>query len=215
MNKPIVWYVDEDEIQSRTYVNELRMLLPSSVDVRAIYPPFRLKEDYLSVLGNPDTACLVLDQRLKDAGTATYSGIELASYCRGVNSKIPIYILTNYARDDEEKEEFSDDGWSVEQVIDKGSLNRDEYAKEIASRIIRHIDVYEDILSQRETRFRSLLRKSLNVRLNEEEQHEFETLQYERSQVTLVGELGAEGKLDELVRINSQLLDFLKQKNDK
>lgn len=215
MINPIVWYVDEDETQSRTYVNELRMLLPSSLDVQAIYPPFRTKEEYLPILENPRTACLVFDQRLKETGMATYSGIELASYIRRVNSKIPIYILTNYARDDEEKEEFSDKRWSVEQIIDKGGLNRDEYAKEVASRILRHINVYEDILGQREAKFRSLLQKSLILGLTEDEQVEFEKLQFERLQVTLASELPEKQKLDDLIKVNSQLLDLLQQKKDK
>ncbi|HRX00464.1 MAG TPA: hypothetical protein P5280_13290 [Cyclobacteriaceae bacterium] len=214
MTNPIVWYVDEDETQSKTYVNELRMLLQSSLDVQAIYPPFRTKEEYLPILKNPKTACLVFDQRLKDTGMATYSGIELATYIRSVNSKIPIYILTNYARDDEEKEEFSDKSWSVEQIIDKGSLNRDEYAQEISSRILRHINVYEDILGEREAKFRSLLQKSVVSGLTENEQAEFDKLQFERSQVTLASELPEKQELDELVKINSQLLDLLQQKKD-
>ena len=215
MTNPIVWYVDEDETQSRTYVNELRMLLPSSLDVQAIYPPFRTKEEYLFILKKPETACLVFDQRLKDTGMVTYSGIELASYVRRVNSKIPIYILTNYARDDEEKEEFSDKSWSVEQIIDKGGLNRDEYAQEISSRILRHINVYEDILGEREAKFRSLLQKSVGSGLTENEQAEFDKLQFERSQVTLASELPEKQELDELIKVNSQLLDLLQQKEDK
>lgn len=214
MSESIVWYVDEDETQSRTYVNELRMLLPSSLDIRAIYPPLRTKEEYLSILEDPKTACLILDQRLKDTGMATYSGIELASYIRSVNPKIPIYILTNYAKDDEEKQEFSDKSWSVEQIIDKGNLNRDEYAREVASRILRHVNVYEDILGQREAKFRFLLQKYSGVGLTDEEQTEFETLQFERSQITLASELTEKQTLDKLIEVNSQLLNLLQHKKD-
>jgi hypothetical protein len=211
MNKPIVWYVDEDETQSKTYVNELRMLLPQSIEVMSIYPPLRQKEDYLSILENPETACLVLDQRLKDAGTANYSGIGLAHYLRGVNQKIPIYILTNFARDDSEKAEFSSKGWSVEQIIDKGKLNNEEYAQQIAARILRHINVYGDILDQREARFRDLLQRSVKETLSEDEKQELSDLQFERFQVTLANESSEQQGLEKLIEVNEQLLDLLNQ----
>lgn len=96
MNKRILWLIDENKRQSRTSVNQLRMILPNSITVEPIFPPYRQKADYLPVLDDPETVCFVIDQKLKDTGIATYTGIELAQYLRSINHKIPIYILTNY-----------------------------------------------------------------------------------------------------------------------
>ncbi len=69
-------------------------------------------------------------------GIATYTGIELARDLRRINSKIPIYILTNYA------DEFVDGEWSVEDIA-KGSFRDDKQNEITSSRIIRRIDVYK------------------------------------------------------------------------
>lgn len=207
MEKHIIWLIDENERQSRTYVNQLRMMLPLSITVEAIFPPYRQKADYLPILEKPETACFIIDQKLKDTGIATYTGIELAQYLRGINSKIPIYILTNYADDDE----FVGGEWSVEDIIAKGSLRDDEQSDITKARIIRRIDVYDDILGQREKRFRDILRKSLNDELEEAELQELEQLQFERTAPTLASELAELRQLEKLTSINQALLESLNQ----
>ena len=208
MNKRIIWLIDENERQSRTYVNQLRMMLPYSITVEPIFPPYRQKADYLPVLDDPETVCFVIDQKLKDTGIATYTGIELAQYLRGINRKIPIYILTNYAQ---QQDQFVEGEWSVEEIISKGSLCDDRQSQITKARIIRRIDVYEDILGEREKRFSQLLRKSLNDELNEAELQELEQLQFERTAPTLASEVAELSQLEKLTKINQALLDHLTQ----
>jgi hypothetical protein len=208
MENHIIWLIDENKRQSRTYVNQLRMMLPLSITIEAIFPPYRQKVDYLPILEKPETACFMIDQRLKDTGIATYTGIELAQYLRGINSKIPIYILTNHA---DEYDEFMGGEWSVEEIIAKRSLSDDKQSEITKARIIRRIDVYEDILGQRSRRFRDLLRKSLNDELEDGELQELEELQFERTAPTLASELAELRQLEQLTTINQALLESLNQ----
>jgi CheY-like chemotaxis protein len=205
MVQQIVWLIDENKQQLTTYRNILRRLLPKSVQVKAI-EPLPKKEDYiLAVLENPLTACIIVDQKLKDTGIANYYGIELAKYLRGVNTKIPIYILTNYVN---EQEQFVGAEWSVEDIISKRDMSDDEKLKILKARILRRINVYEDLLEEREHRFHDLLRKSLTDELSEEERFELQNLQFERTSVTLASELH---QLDELERVVDKYKDIFKK----
>jgi FixJ family two-component response regulator len=163
MMKKIIWLIDENENELRTYTRKLKRMMPDSVQINPVFPPYRKKEEYISVLNDPDTACIIIDQRLKDTGIATYTGIELAQYLRSINQKIPIYILTNYA---EAEDEFAGGKWSVEDVIPKDALNNEEQLHTVEARIRRHINIYEDILNARAKRFNELLKKSLTLGLH-------------------------------------------------
>lgn len=204
----IIWLVDENENQSKTYARRLGRLMPDPIKIDRIFPPFRTKEEYIAVLDDPDTACIVVDQRLKDTGEATYTGIELAQYLRGINKKIPIYILTNFA---DEEDEFAGGEWSVEDIISKDVLNDEEEAQIVKARILRRMDVYEDLLNKRAQRFSELLKKSLTDNLNEAELQELEELQFERTASTLAGELAEQQALDQIIKTNKELLDILSQ----
>lgn len=206
MDKHIIWFIDEDEHQRRTYYRELKRIMPESIQVEAM-APFRQKEDYLPLLANSRTAGLIIDQKLKDTGVATYMGIELAQYIRGINPKIPLYILTNFVHEDDE---FTGGEWSVEDIIGKDQLNDDEQTRIIQARLLRRIDVYEDILSQREQRFRNLLKKSLHDDFGNEERQELEQLQLERTSVTLASELAELQQLDKLVKAHQELMATIK-----
>lgn len=186
MDRRILWLVDENRNQLATYSSRIRRMMPASVEVRAIFP-FRRKEDYIEeVLGNENTSGIVLDQKLKDTGIATYFGIELARYLRSISPKIPIYILTNFTR---EKEQFVGSEWSVEDIIDKSDMGDNAKFQIIAARILRRMAVFEDLLAAREKRFNELLKKSLNESLSVEEHTELKNLQDERTTVTLAVEL--------------------------
>jgi hypothetical protein len=208
VDKPIIWLIDENEQELRTYLSILREFMPESVRVEGIFPPYSRKEDYLPILENLNTVCIIVDQRLKDTGVATYVGIELAEYLRSVNTKIPISILTNYAY---ERDEFIGGEWSVEDIIEKAKLGDDEGARAVIARILRRIDVYEDMLGEREKRFRNLLRKSLSDELGEEEQRELEELQLERTSVILASELAQLSELEQIVEKHKRLMDSLRQ----
>jgi hypothetical protein len=202
VDKPIVWFFDENPSELQSYAEELRHLLPSSIDVRGM-PPFPRKEDYFeSILGHPNTACILIDQKIKGTG-ANYLGIDLARALRQVNKKVPIYILTNWAK---QKDQFVGSEWSVEEIIAKDELIKDETATILIARMVRRIDVYTDILADRERRFSELLRKSLTTELSASEIAELEDLQFERSASILAAELGQIIEMEQAVQRYKHLL---------
>ena len=206
MKKQIIWLIDDKQDESITCCNELKLGMPQRVQIETICPPYRKKEDYASTLENPDTACLIIDQRLKDTGIATYTGIELAQHLRGINTKIPIYILTNFA----ETDDFTSGEWSIEYILSKKSLlNEEEKARIAKTRILRHIDVYEDILDERAKRFNELLKKTLDDSLDEDELEELAELQFGRFAPTLAREVEELQKLEQIAKDNEKLIDSL------
>jgi hypothetical protein len=208
MEKPIIWLIDENVDQLKTYSNTLRMALPPGLQINAI-PPYPKKEDYETILADPQTACIIIDQKLKETGVATYFGIELARYLRSINTKIPIFILTNFA---EEKDEFRGSEWSVENIISKSRWNDLESPEAVIefARIARRIDVYGDMLEQRERRFNDLLRKSLTGDFGKEEHKELVELGAERAAPILADELNQLTELEEIVAQHKRLMESIK-----
>ncbi len=70
MMEKIIWLIDENENESRTYARRLRRLMPDTIKIERIFPPFRKKEEYITILDDPNTACIVVDQKLKGSGEA-------------------------------------------------------------------------------------------------------------------------------------------------
>jgi hypothetical protein len=210
MDKRIIWLIDENENELKTYCRDLKNLMPDSVQIEGMIPLPR-KEDYLSpVLENTSTATVIIDQRLKDTGIADYLGIELARFLRSVNHKLPIYILTNYPKD----EEFVGSKWSVEDIIDKSSFNNDEKLATLKARILRRINVYNDVLEERERKFNQLLRKSLKEELTADELKEFSELDFHRTSTTLASEIAQLQELEEIVEKHKKLMEKFKEASD-
>ncbi|MBA3534783.1 MAG: hypothetical protein H0T73_22965 [Ardenticatenales bacterium] len=208
MSNPILWFIDEDDIERETYYKELRRLLPISIQIETISPLPQTVEGFLDLLINPYTACIIVDQRLNEGGDVNYNGITIAKYLRGVNSKIPIYILTNYAKN---HDEFAGGEWSVEEVIAKGDLQDDRLSAIITARLLRRISVYEDILIDREQRFNELLKKSLIDSLDDNERTELNELRFARVAPILADELTEVTSLEESIDINKKLLSLLEK----
>ena len=207
MNKHIIWLIDDKRDELSMCYDALEPEIPQGVQIETICPPYRRKVDYAStLLENPDTACIIIDQKLKDTGIATYTGIELAQYLRGINKKIPIYILTNFA---DEKAEFVGGEWSIEYIISKGSLRDEEEGQTVIARILRHIDVYKDILDKRSKRFSELLKKTLDDSLDEAELEELAELQFGRFAPTLAREAEKLQELEQIAKDNKKLIDSL------
>ena len=206
MNKYIIWLIDDIERESTTYSNGLKTDMPQGFQIETICPPYRRIENYSTLLENPDTACIIIDQKLTETGDATYTGIELAQYLRSINQKVPIYILTSYA----DEEDFTGGEWSVEHIIPKDSFN----ARTVIARILRHINVYEDILDGRAKRFNELLKKSLDDSLDEVELEELAELQFEQTAPTLAQEVEELQKLEQIVKTNEKLIDLLSQNEE-
>lgn len=202
MNKYIIWLIDDIERESTTYSNGLKTEMSQGFQVETIFPPYRKIEDYSVLLDNPNTACIIIDQRLTETGYATYTGIELAQYLRSINQKVPIYILTSYA---DEEDEFTSGEWSVEHIIPKDSFN----ARTVIARILRHTNVYEDILDGRAKRFNELLKKTLDDSLDEAELEELTELQFGRFAPTLAREAEKLQELEQIAKDNEKLIDLL------
>jgi hypothetical protein len=173
-----IYFIDEDEVERRSSVDVLREIFASeSLRVEA-QAPLPLIRDYAALVTDPDTAALIVDQRLDTNGMVSYTGIQVAAFLRTIASKLPIVILTNYPNDD-----FGGLDWTVEQIFEKTEMLRDPAAKETQewkARLIRQIDVFEDVRGAREERFHNLLVKSLQEKLSPAEETELGLLETER-----------------------------------
>ena len=207
MNNKVIWLIDEDETELRTFQRELAKRLGGNVKVEAIAPYSKMQDYVKKALSDEKTVGIIIDQRLKNTGKAHYNGTELAEYLRGINPKLPIYILTNYPAD-----LCSDEEPNVEYILGKEDFKNDTKANTIAARILRHIDTYKDILSKRGQRFKELLEKSLDQKLNKAEYSELQELQYIRLSSTSASELEQARKLEQTISANKRLLAQLKGK---
>ena len=186
----IIWLFDDEETQLRTYKALLQNALPrnSGARIQAV-KALPHKEDYLRVVNDKLTGCLIVDQRMKETGEADYTGIELAKYLRALNDKLPIYILTNY---DAIPDEFSGSEWSVEDILSKKKAGESDILTIFIARLLRRMKTYQNILGEREQRFSELLKKSLDKRLTKKEIKELDELRYQRASTILAEEQSRE-----------------------
>ncbi|MFN8490031.1 MAG: hypothetical protein U0350_20760 [Caldilineaceae bacterium] len=208
-----IWFIDENENQSRTYTRKLRRLLPDSITVERLFPPYRQMQEYVALIRDPETVCIFVDQKLKDTAIANYTGIELAQYLRAIDAKLPIYILTNY---EDLRDEYAVGEWSVEDVIPKEVFNNKSELLIFKARLLRRLDVYEDLLMNRSQRFNQLLRKRLSEGLSDVEETEFQELQFERFAAIEASEGSQKLELEKVVDTNRELINMLhKIKSDR
>jgi len=201
MADKVVWLVDDQEDECASFARLIQEKM-QDITVRQQCPPFKNLQDSLPMLRNQLTAGLIVDQRLKETGIATYTGIELAKYVRSIRPKLPVYILTNFPDEDEYGGPVGD----VEGIVAKTDMVDSEKLDEWMARFKRHLDVYADILSERAQRFRVLLRKRVSSSLSEEEQKEYDELQFLRISPIVAGESHNAEKLDELIDALQQLV---------
>lgn len=189
-----IFFVDEDDDQRETYSLMLQECFPkdSSAPIVVGIPPKPKLSDMKFLVEDEEVVSIVLDEQLKESGVATYLGIELAEYLRGLNKKIPIYILTSYPH----SEELSEGEMKVEDILSKQDLPERKYI--VGARILRRIDNFLDVSSDREVRFEALLRKSMSESLDEAEKLEFVELDYLRSAPFEVDEIYSDEKLKKL-----------------
>jgi hypothetical protein len=204
-----IYFIDDDEVERRSGLDVLREIFASDALAVEAQPPLPLLQDYATLADDPDTAALIVDQRLDTNGIVSYSGIQVAAFLRSISSKLPIVILTNYPNDD-----FGGLGWAVERIFEKTDMLRDpnaELTQKWKARLIRQIDVFGDIRGVREQRFHDLLVKSLREKLSADEAQELGLLETERIlpvQAKEIGDIKAlETAIDELrKRIHSDEL---------
>jgi hypothetical protein len=183
-----IYFIDDDEVERRSGLDVLREIFASDTLAVEAQPPLPLLKDYATLANDPDTAALIVDQRLDTSGMVSYSGIQLAAFLRSISSKLPIVILTNYPTDD-----FGGLDWAVERIFEKTDMLRDPNAQltqKWKARLIRQIDVFGDIRGVREQRFHDLLVKSLRERLSGDEEKELGLLETERILPVQAEEIG-------------------------
>lgn len=207
INDKVIWLIDENETELRTFQRELAERLGGNAKVEAILPYSKMQDYVKKVLSDDKTVAIIIDQKLKNTGTAHYAGIELAEYLRGINPKLPIYILTNYPEDINSDEEVN-----VEYILAKSDFKDNVKANRNVARMLRHIDTYTDILSKRGQRFKQLLEKSMKHKLARDEYDELEQLKYIRLSPVLASELEKAQKLERTISANQKLLAQLKGK---
>ncbi len=209
-NERIVWLIDDNEDELTNYAALLQSELPKSIVVQGTSARPKIG-DYADLVKDEATSAVIVDQRLKTAGIANYTGIELAQYLRVLNQKVPIYILTNFA---DEVDEFTEGEWSVEYIISKSDVVRDDKRRVFAARLTRHIDIYAAILQGRAERFDLLLRKGLEEDLSKAELDELEQLKFERSTPALANELAQLTALREVIQEHEELMASIRTKDE-
>lgn len=179
----IVLYIDEEEMALRTMGKRLRRCFGPEVSIVPILPANTMEEMIKEIQSYESVVSIVIDQKLFAAGTATYVGTELAVVIRQIDKKIPIYILTNFV--DDVDHELGD----IEYVLAKDDLSDNDKILPISSRLARHVNIYQNILIEREGRYEALLRKGYESTLTAVEIEEFSNLSFQRERKIAVTEL--------------------------
>ncbi|MBV6452634.1 MAG: hypothetical protein MHPDNHAH_03394 [Anaerolineales bacterium] len=213
-----IWFIDNDEKQLRLYKRHLERGIElfgqdgENFVVKGILAKPH-KDDYLFIFDDPNTAAILVDQKLQDKGGVDHSGIELAKYLRELNDIIPIYMLTNFSS----QEEYEENEWSVDAILDKGDIiDQETKLKTVISRIFRRIAIFHKVFGEREVRFRELLKKSLSGRLTKKEKDELEELEFSRAIYSTVREdiaAAQPNKLDEALKKIDDLKKMMEKYN--
>ena len=199
-----VLFIDDDEIELRTWVSSLKELF-GDTDIEVVgCAPFQSLSEYSSLVTKDAVSALLLDHVLVISGAVTYSGAELAAHLRSIGSRVPIYIMTNYVGSDSEESEeisseFTSKGWAVEEVLQKKAILRDPTcvkALNFKARLTRQIQISGAVLAAREQRYHDLLIKSSRDGLSAEETKELQGLEDDRILPVLAEEREEEQRLD-------------------
>jgi hypothetical protein len=200
-----ILYIDDKAAEAKTYGRALSQALANEkVELDVLCPPYEDMDQFLPILDDSSVVSIIIDQKLQDK--VTYSGIQLATFLRGVNPKLPIYILTNYGM---LEDEFTGYEWSVEAIIQKDKLIAQPEI--YSARILRRLDVFGDVLAERERRFHDLLRKSLNGEITDAETQEIKELQLARTSSLLAQELSSIKDLEEIIHLYEEQMQKLKK----
>lgn len=179
MKRHVIYFVDEDDRARRANLRDLTALLDNpTIEIRDL-APLKTFAEYEPLAAAPTTAAFILDQRMKTGGTVNYNGTDLAAHLRGIDAKMPIYILTGYAG---QIDDFRGSEYLVEYIIDKGHIENpaSDEARIVKARLLRHLDVFNDVRNARDQRFHDLLIKSSREPLSPDEEKELRELEGER-----------------------------------
>jgi hypothetical protein len=201
----------DDEVDSRTiYEDILQDIYGDEYSVNAIHPQPTIGEMISELNAVPNLVSIVIDEKLQVGKAINYQGSELADALRGIDSKLPLYILTS------ETSLIVPPLGSVEYVIDKTLIEVDEYKRQCSMLMRRHINSFNDIKSVRAARFDDLLKKSIEHGLSAEEKAEYKELDFIRVKPILAAEdSGNTGELDRQQALIELIEGRLKELEDK
>lgn len=205
----ILW-ADEEQSVFDTFLKYLEECFGDQIEVLPEIPLPKIEAMLERISTDSSLIALILDQRLKAKGTVGYTGIELADAVRRYNTKIPLYILTNWYEDPD----LQSGDYLVEDIFDKKQMMNPEYRRKIAARVRRHTGTYLDILSDREKRFEELLRKSIESELSDDERTEFGHLSFWRDKSMLADEEPWAHELQQKLDEQQKLLEDLQEKTE-
>ncbi len=180
--KEVLW-IDEEQDAFDSFGDFLSECFGDEAEVVPTPPKERLDDMVRLVSSHEELAGLIVDQRLKSTGVASYTGIELIDTLRQHFPKLPVYILTNHCDD------IGSSDYQVEYVLEKDKLYEKDYLHAIQARVRRHMSVYDDILSERQLRYEKLLRSSLERDLDDGERAELKELDVLRTKTILADEI--------------------------
>ena len=204
MKRHVIYFVDEDEPARRANLRDLKALIDNpAIQIRDLAPLATFAE-YDSLATDPTTAAFILDQKLKPGGM-TYNGTDLALYLRGIDSKMPIYILTGFA---DQTDEFRGFEYLIEYIIDKQHIEipGSDEAIIVKARVLRHLDVFNDVRNARDHRFHDLIIKSSRETLPADEAKELLELDGDRIASVAAAEHERQIKLDTEIEALKKLL---------
>lgn len=197
MNKIV--FIDDDSAVRRTFKLSMKLMFDDDFEIICLDVKPSLDDMIKELDGISEKVTYFIDENLKHSGVATYAGTELIEKIRITDSKIPIYILTSYARD---VEKYLGD---IEFVIDKNDWDSGNEETNFKKRFYRHINTYKDIKSEQAKRFDELFEKSLFSTLNSEEIKEFDALNVGRNKKMLGEQLISDKSLAELKSASDEL----------
>lgn len=206
MKRHVVYFIDEDPAARRANGRELTKLIDNAEIKVVAKEPLKTFAEYNSLVAAPSTAAFILDQRMKASGLVGYNGTELAAYLRGIEGKMPIYILTGFI---DHQEDFVGSRHLVEDIIAKDDIEfaNSENAKIIKARLLRHLEVFNDVRDNQEQRFHDLLVKSLSQTLTPEEEKEMNEIDGDTAAPVLAAERAKARELDERMEQLRKILD--------
>ena len=189
--------IDENKNERESYAAIINMLLSGTGVTISPTTPLSKKEEYSDLLIKNRFSGFILDQKLEDGGF-DYSGSDLAIFIRAIDDKLPIFILTNYKN---ERAQFVDSEKDVEYIYAKSEVTDplSQDAQVFKARLLRRLNVFAVVRSERQQRFHELLTKSMSQSLSVEELDEMGLLEEGRLAAVQVSEVKKTADLEEVL----------------
>lgn len=180
--KDKIIYIDDEEAVRYIYQDVLEDVYGDEYEVITLEPSDTLLDMVSDIQEIDKIVSIVVDEKLQIVKGVDYSGADLVEALRAVDCDIPIYILTS------DVSLLAPILGSVEYVIDKKLISQDEPKNQFSELMRRHIDSFNRIKSSKAARFDELLKKSIEHGLSQDENDEYEALNFVRVKKVLANE---------------------------